>query len=77
MQPKKSRLARLRYQKYFGAYNQVISVQNHTLVLIDAPGLVEEDNKRASHGQNYEPVKDGPMDFVNSIEPGANFLLSN
>lgn len=73
MQSKKSRIARRRYHKHFGPFNQAVSIANHTLVLIDAPGLVEEDNTRASHKiqlENYTPVKNGPMEFVKSIEPG-------
>jgi hypothetical protein len=73
MESTKSRVARRRYLKHFGPFNQVISVQNHTLVLLDAPGLVEEDNMRTQNIEQYEPVKDGPMDFVKSMEPGIVF----
>lgn len=66
-----SHLARDRYSKFFGPFNQVVSVQDHTLVLLDAPGFVEEDNVRDKDASHYEPVEDGPMDFVNSIEPGT------
>lgn len=73
MQPEKSKIARRRYRKHFGPFNQAVSIANHTLVLIDAPGLVEEDNTRASHGsqlEHYEPMKNGSMEFIKSIDPG-------
>jgi hypothetical protein len=71
MESTKSRIARRRYLKYFGPFNQAVFVQDHTLVLLDASGLVEEDNMRVQDLSQYEPVKDGPMDFVKSIEPGT------
>ncbi|KAI0036889.1 Metallo-dependent phosphatase-like protein, partial [Vararia minispora EC-137] len=37
-----SKLARARYQTYFGPLNHQALIGNHTLAFIDAPGLVEE-----------------------------------
>ena len=45
----------------------------HTLLLIDAPGLVEEDYLRASSGQRFEdwtPRSGGPIDFVRKFANG-------
>jgi ethanolamine phosphate phosphodiesterase len=71
MEPTKSQIARYRYIEHFSPLNYAVSVQNHTLVFLDAPGFVEEDNKRSGHIQDYEPVKGGPMDFIKSINPGT------
>ncbi|CCM03321.1 uncharacterized protein FIBRA_05449 [Fibroporia radiculosa] len=43
-----------RYTSHFGPQNQIIDVENHTLVLIDAPSLVEEEEERTYRGQTYE-----------------------
>lgn len=65
---------RQRYVKYFGAMNQVTTISNHTLVFLNAPGLVEEDYQRARHPgmkdyQHYETVKGSTVDFVRSHAP--------
>lgn len=50
-----SRRARPRYEKSFNVSdpNQVVYFGNHTLVLLDAPGLVEEDYRRVSADKVY------------------------
>ncbi|EJU04167.1 Metallo-dependent phosphatase [Dacryopinax primogenitus] len=63
--------ARERYQKHFGALNQVLEVSNHSLVLIDAPGLVEEDYRRYSAQTDFAswlPTAGGSIEFVQSIK---------
>ncbi|KZT62021.1 hypothetical protein CALCODRAFT_479504 [Calocera cornea HHB12733] len=63
--------ARERYQKHFGALNQVLEVSNHSLVLIDAPGLVEEDYRRHSAQTDFNswlPTAGGSIEFVQSIK---------
>ncbi|KAH9892823.1 Metallo-dependent phosphatase-like protein [Cubamyces lactineus] len=42
-----------RYLSNFGPLNQRISIANHTVLLIDAPGLVDEDRERAAMGMSY------------------------
>ncbi|KAL7281268.1 hypothetical protein ACG7TL_004576 [Trametes sanguinea] len=42
-----------RYLSNFGPLNQRISISNHTALLIDAPGLVDEDRERALAGMSY------------------------
>ncbi|KAF8161226.1 Metallo-dependent phosphatase-like protein [Crassisporium funariophilum] len=48
-----------RYVSHFGSPNYVISVANHSLVLLDAPGYADEDSKR--HGQRKSFEKWGAM----------------
>lgn len=55
--------------------NYHISIANHTLVFIDAPGLVEEDRERERYGHRYgstgwTPVPGGAIDFVKKFAAG-------
>ena len=64
---------RERYMDHFGALNQRISIANSTLVLLDAPGLVNEDYLRAGSGVSFDhwtPLKDGPIEFVTAVATG-------
>ncbi|KAI0373398.1 hypothetical protein BV20DRAFT_734412 [Pilatotrama ljubarskyi] len=45
--------ARERYLSSFGPLNQRITLANHTVLLIDAPTLVDEDRERAIAGMSY------------------------
>lgn len=50
-----------------------ISIANHTVVLLDAPGLVEEDIERVDRGQSFKqwkPLRGGSIEFVNTIAEG-------
>ncbi|EJD03085.1 Metallo-dependent phosphatase, partial [Fomitiporia mediterranea MF3/22] len=61
---------RSRYVKHFGRLNYKVSLANHTFVMLDAPGLVEEDYRRASANQRFEdwtPPPGGVIDFVNKF----------
>lgn len=42
-----------RYTSHFGPQNQVVDIANHTFVLLDAPGLVEEDHARYISGMSF------------------------
>ncbi|KAJ3896802.1 Metallo-dependent phosphatase-like protein [Lentinula edodes] len=67
--------ARTRYTSHFGPLNSQISIANHTFVLIDAPGLVEEDYKRHGLGKSYDKWKalaGGTIDFVKSFAAKDN-----
>lgn len=71
--PHTSQNARHRYATHFGPLNQQVTLQNHTLVLLDAPGLVEEDYRRVALNKQYsewEPISGGPIELVKSISPG-------
>ncbi len=67
--------ARYHYDKHFGPVNSRISITNHTFVILDSPGLVEEDYIRDEHGSEYEhwtPLEGGAIEFVNSISQGLS-----
>ncbi|KAF9230698.1 Metallo-dependent phosphatase-like protein, partial [Melanogaster broomeanus] len=56
-----------RYASHFGPRNYRRTIGNHTLVFIDAPGLVEEDMSRARRGHGYDGWSGdahGPVEFV-------------
>ncbi|THH08090.1 hypothetical protein EW145_g2951, partial [Phellinidium pouzarii] len=62
--------SRKRYTTNFGPLNYKVSVANHTLVMVDAPGLVEEDYRRTPTGQTFEdwtPPPGGATDFINKF----------
>jgi hypothetical protein len=59
--------------KHFGPVNQVASIGGHKLVLLDAPGLVEEDYQRHALNHKYnewKPISGGPVEFVKSVVAG-------
>ncbi|KAI0057996.1 hypothetical protein BV25DRAFT_1830545 [Artomyces pyxidatus] len=61
---------RQRYERFFSPVNQHLSIANHSLVLLDAPGIVEEDYVRAGQGVSFDewtPIQNGPVDFVKSL----------
>lgn len=46
--------------------------------MLDAPGLVEEDNKRHAAGASFEAwtaVKGGPVDFIQKMSAGKFILV--
>ncbi|KAK1233144.1 hypothetical protein PQX77_003679 [Marasmius sp. AFHP31] len=62
--------ARQRYISHFGPLNLEVPIGNHTFVLLDGPGLVEEDYRRHGHGATYQewkPVHGGAIDFVKTF----------
>lgn len=66
-----ARQARHRFTSHFGPLNQHITVRNHTLVMLDAAGLVEEDYLRAARYIDYDhwtPLPRGPVEFVHSLK---------
>ncbi|KAI0245185.1 hypothetical protein BJV78DRAFT_606747 [Lactifluus subvellereus] len=65
-----SKHVRQRYERYFGGVNQHLTMANHSLVLLDSPGIVDEDYMRAGHGTSFEewiPLRDGPIEFVKGL----------
>ncbi|KAF8070585.1 hypothetical protein FPV67DRAFT_1487920 [Lyophyllum atratum] len=80
--PSSSRAIRGHYSAAFGEFNQQIVVRNHTFLLIDAPGLVDEDYQRAGSGVGFDKwsaLPGGTTSFVKNVERGDNplFLLSH
>ncbi|KAI0790758.1 hypothetical protein C8Q75DRAFT_817135 [Abortiporus biennis] len=69
--PRVARSARQHYQQYFGATNQQALISNHSFIILDSPGLVEEDYQRAEVSQEYsdwQPIPNGPVEFIKRIE---------
>ena len=59
----------------FGPLNQHVSLANHSLVLIDAPILVEEDRVRKQQGQEgnqWLPKELKEAKFINSLNSGGS-----
>ena len=76
MDPIESQHARRRFAKHFGPLDQTVTIRNHTLVLLDASGIIEEDYRRLRGGPGYEPSKGGTMSFVRSLPPGSSIISS-
>ncbi|KAF6760199.1 Metallo-dependent phosphatase-like protein [Ephemerocybe angulata] len=58
------------YTNSFGPLSQTFDVQNHTFVILDAPGLVDEDYLRAGKGvpfAKWKPLSNGAISFVTDI----------
>ncbi|TEB38477.1 hypothetical protein FA13DRAFT_1620708 [Coprinellus micaceus] len=58
------------YTDAFGPSSQTFTVQNHTFVVLDAPGLVDEDYLRSGKGVTFakwKPLSDGAISFVKDI----------
>lgn len=63
-------IARSHYTRHFGPMNGWVPVSNHTFVILDAPGMAEEDYQRAEKALEYdewEPKPDGAIEFIKSI----------
>jgi hypothetical protein len=68
-----SKHVRQRYERHFGRINRHLPVANHSLVLLDSPGIVDEDYIRAGHGTSFEewiPLRDGAIEFVKGLATG-------
>ena len=77
MDPIESQHARRRFTNHFGPLDQTVVIQNHTLVLLDASRIIEEDYRRLRGGPNYESPEDGTMGFVKSLPPGLLLILGS
>ena len=66
--------ARERYSRHFSPPNAILQVANHSLILLDAVGLVEEEYMRyASEMQfgEWNGVKGGVIEFVRELGDGV------
>ncbi|KAH9170147.1 hypothetical protein EDB89DRAFT_1979890 [Lactarius sanguifluus] len=79
-----SKHIRQRYELHFGRANQLLTAANHSLVLLDAPGIVDEDYMRAGSGTSFEewiPLRDGAIEFIKGLaaeeQPGPAILFSH
>ncbi|RPD78267.1 Metallo-dependent phosphatase [Lentinus tigrinus ALCF2SS1-7] len=63
-----------RYTSHFGVLNQHVTLANHTVWLIDAPGLVDEDRERTVAGMSYAQWArpDRTIAFVQSLAQSAD-----
>jgi hypothetical protein len=69
----RSKVVRRHFTDNFSNFNRKISVKNHTLLLLDAPGLVEEDYQRTAQGQEFDewsPPAGGAVEFVKANVAG-------
>lgn len=65
-----ARAVRRFYTESFGPPSQTFDVQNHTFVILDAPGLVDEDYLRSGKGvpfSKWKSLSDGAISFVEEI----------
>ncbi|WVQ75389.1 hypothetical protein IAR50_005009 [Cryptococcus sp. DSM 104548] len=76
--------ARARYAKYFEPPNQVISIANHSLVMLDSVGLVEEDYRHYAAEMQFgewDSIEGGVIEFVKDLRehrpPGPTILVSH
>ncbi|GJJ06641.1 hypothetical protein Clacol_000835 [Clathrus columnatus] len=61
---------RSHYEAVFGPANQIKTFGNYTLILLDAPALVEEDYRRHSTGHQFSEwtgISSGSIEFVNAL----------
>jgi hypothetical protein len=56
-----------------GSTNYQVTVANHSLVFIDAPGLVEEDYRRYEEEESFEDwagMPGGTIEYINRLAQG-------
>jgi hypothetical protein len=61
-----SEKAAARYESHFGPLNSRVTIANHTIILLDAPGLVEEEAQRPGR-YDGKPVPGGSIELVQSF----------
>lgn len=72
--PSFSKITRSHYLKSFGPFNQRVDIRNHSFILLDAPGLVDEDYQRSAYGVGFEKwhaIPEGVVSFVRDIKRGG------
>ncbi|KDQ27671.1 hypothetical protein PLEOSDRAFT_1104353 [Pleurotus ostreatus PC15] len=63
------------YKERFGELNQRIVIRGHAFILLDAPGLVDEDYQRNAQFTEYDqwhPLPEGPVEFVHNFKSTQN-----
>lgn len=63
-----------RYISHFGPLNRRIEISNHSIIFLDAPGLVEEDRQRLQYGYDFaswSAKPNGPVDFIKKLPESA------
>ncbi|KAK6904396.1 hypothetical protein L486_08017 [Kwoniella mangroviensis CBS 10435] len=76
--------ARDRYAKHFSPPNAILPIANHSLIMLDAVGLVEEDYRRYAAEMQFgewDGVEGGVIEFVKELgdnpPPGPKILISH
>ena len=65
--------AKERYAKHFYPPNSVLEIANHSLVLLDSVGLVEEDYRRYAAEMQFgewDGVEGGVIEFIKDLSEG-------
>lgn len=72
LSPGGSAYARERFTDTFGPLNGALDVGNHTIVWVDAPGLLEERTLASdTFGTSaFQPIVGGVADFVQNFQAG-------
>lgn len=76
--PSFSKITRSHYLKSFGPFNQRVDIRNHSFILLDAPGLVDEDYQRSAYGVGFEKwhaIPEGVVSFVRDIKRDVRPLI--
>ncbi|WVW79244.1 hypothetical protein I302_101210 [Kwoniella bestiolae CBS 10118] len=76
--------SRDRYAKHFSPPNAILPIANHSLIMLDAVGLVEEDYRRYAAEMQFgewDGVEGGVIEFVKDLgdnpPPGPKILISH
>ncbi|WWC73194.1 uncharacterized protein I206_107160 [Kwoniella pini CBS 10737] len=76
--------ARDRYATHFSKPNTILPIANHSLIMLDAVGLVEEDYRRYAAEMQFgewDGVEGGVIEFVKDLSenplPGPSILISH
>ncbi|WWC64130.1 uncharacterized protein I303_106738 [Kwoniella dejecticola CBS 10117] len=76
--------ARERYATHFSRPNTILPIANHSLIMLDAVGLVEEDYRRYAAEMQFgewDGVEGGVIEFVKDLGenplPGPSILISH
>ncbi|KAK7692935.1 hypothetical protein QCA50_004576 [Cerrena zonata] len=64
-----------RFESHFAPLNQHVNIANHSFVMINAPGLVDEDGHRKLESASYvhwaAAMPGGPIEFIRSQEDNS------
>ena len=76
MPTSESKKAHQHYISHFGSLNRHVNMTDHSLVLLDAPDLAEEDYRREQSGFSFAQWTPGPAGPVEFVERIAQSMLS-
>lgn len=70
--------ARDRYARHFSPPNAILPIANHSLIMLDAVGLVEEDYRRYAAEMQFgewDGVEGGVIEFVKDLGDSESALI--